>query len=63
MGGMGGLTRVALRRFCAERRGREWFLIDREGRPLALLMRRGATQARDVARLLNDELDESPGLP
>ena len=54
---MSGLTPVALPRFYAERRGREWFVIDRDGErePPVLLMRHGMTQARDVARLLNAE--------
>jgi hypothetical protein len=60
---MSGLTRVALPRFYAERRDREWFVIEREGEPPALLMRHGMTPARDVARMLNDALDEKPRSP
>ena len=56
---MSRLKPDALPRFRAERRDRVWFVIDHDGKrePPLLLMRHGMTQARDVARILNAELE------
>jgi hypothetical protein len=56
---MSGLEPVALPRFYAQRRDREWFVIDRDGeREPPAPMRHGMAQARDVARMLNAELEK-----
>jgi hypothetical protein len=56
---MSGLESVALPRFYAERRDREWFVIDRDGeREPPAPMWHGMAQARDVARMLNAELEK-----
>jgi hypothetical protein len=56
---MSGLDPVALPRFYAAHRNREWFVIDRDGeREPPAPMWHGMAQARDVARMLNAELEK-----
>jgi hypothetical protein len=55
---MSRLEPIALPRFYAQRRDREWFVVDRDGeRKPPTLMRHGKTQAHDTARRLNAELE------
>jgi len=49
---------LALPRFYADRRDRAWFVIDRRAREPPAPMRHGMAQARDVARMLNAELEK-----
>jgi hypothetical protein len=55
---MSDLEPLALPRFYADRRDREWFVIDRGEREPPAPMRHGMVQARDVARMLNAELEK-----